>query len=94
MGKCGKRDDAGRREREKTKLAKNKCACERRKGAVIDYAYFVFIVSCLSLRSSSSSVLWQSKEPTFAIRSEDGSACEEPGSRNKIDVEKEKRWSR
>lgn len=51
-------------------------------------------ISCLSFRSSSSSALRQSKEPTFAIRSGDGSACEESGSRNKIDVEKEKRWSR
>lgn len=38
--------------------------------------------------------LRQSREPTFAIRCRDVSVCEEPGSRNKIDVEKEKRWSR
>lgn len=44
----------------------------------------------LSLRDSFAS-LRQSRESTFAIRSRDGSACEEPGSRNKIDVEKEKR---
>lgn len=96
--KYGKRDDAERREREREKISK----WQRISMRMREKRARLSITLTLSLSSRRVSVfgvvprlaLRQSKEPTFAIRSGDGSACEEPGSRNKIDVEKEKRWSR
>lgn len=72
---------------------------EREKGSRVAYRLRLLclrrLVSCrISVFGVASLGSRQSREPTFAIRSRDEFVCEEPGSRNKIDVEKEKRWSR